>query len=105
MIVLVIEVLSAFGLVLACCELGEQFSAEFDDINVVIDRFKWYSFPIEVQRMLPYIILIAQQPVAIECFGKVLCLRSTYKSVSFDMISTSKSYIPHERTEIYLIFL
>lgn len=81
MIVMVIEGLCAFGLVFLACELGEQFSAQYDDISNVIHHLKWYTFPIKVQQMLPTIILIAQQPVAIECFGSYLCLRTTLKSV------------------------
>lgn len=75
-------VLSAFGLLFFACEIGQRFTSEVEDISDMIDRFEWYSFPAEVQRMLPIIINVAQKPVEIECFGKIVCLRETFKSVS-----------------------
>lgn len=51
-----------------------------------------YSFPMELQRMLPIVILIGQQPVALECFGSILCLRNTLKSVSAVKIILKLSY-------------
>lgn len=82
MIIMLIIALTAFGYVFFACEMGERFSNQFESINDQMDQFKWYSFPLEVQRMLPAIILIAQQPVGIECFGSVLCLRESFKKVS-----------------------
>lgn len=73
---------AAFGLLFFTCEVGQRFSDEFDDICDVIEQFNWYAFPAQVQRMLPIIILAAQQPVAVECFGSIMCLRDTFKSVS-----------------------
>lgn len=82
MIVMLIATVGAFGLVFFTCEIGQRFTTEFDTINGVIDQFKWYAFPFEVQRMLPVIITIAQQEVAVECFGSVMCLRESLKKVS-----------------------
>lgn len=77
-----IEVLCAFGFVFIICELGERFTAKYDDISVVINQFNWYLFPTEVKRILPITILSAQQPVTIDCFGSFMCVRTTFKSVS-----------------------
>lgn len=75
------EVFYAFLWVFISCELGERFCNSIDEICDVIERLNWYSFSIEVQRMLPFIIIIAQQPVALEVFGSVLCQRETFKKV------------------------
>lgn len=82
LIVMVMEVLCAFGWLLTSCEIGERFESKFNEIGNVIDQFKWYSFPIEVQQMLPIIILITQQPVTLEVFGSISCLRESFKKVS-----------------------
>lgn len=77
-----LETFAAFGLLFYTCETGQIFNDEFESINDNIDRFSWYAFPIEVQRMLPIVFIIAQQPVAVECFGRVVCEREAFKKVS-----------------------
>lgn len=79
---MILESICAFGLVGYSCEIGERLTSEFDEISDTIDKLIWYKFPMEVQRILPTIILIAQQELAIECFGSILCLRISFKSVS-----------------------
>lgn len=82
MIIVFIELFTMLGLVFFTCEIGQRFSSGFDNINDVIDQFDWYSFPVEIKKMLPIIIQMAQQQVAIECFGSIMCLRDTFKKVS-----------------------
>lgn len=76
------EVFYAFLWVFISCELGDQFSSSFLEVGSAIDCLNWYAFSIEVQQMLPFVIAIAQRPVALEVFGSVLCLRTSFKSVS-----------------------
>jgi hypothetical protein len=45
----------------------------------MIDQFKWYLFPSEIQRMLPLILNFAQQPIEIKCFGNMKNDRDTFK--------------------------
>lgn len=71
----------AFGLLFFTCEMGQRLSSEFDEICEKIEQFDWHAFPAEVQRMLPPIILISQQQVAIGCFGSITCLRDSFKKV------------------------
>lgn len=82
LLVVFIEVAYAFGLLCFACELGERFRNLFEEIAVTIDQFNWYLFPFEMQRTLPIIILNVQQPVAIACFGSILCDRNSFKFVS-----------------------
>lgn len=63
------------------CELGQRMSDSFDKINFTIDQLDWYLFPIKIQRMLPMIIEIAQEPVELECFGSIACIREVFKNV------------------------
>lgn len=76
-----IEIFCAFASVSIPCELGDRLSSAFSVISDLIDQFKWYRFPIEVQRMLPIILITTQRPIAIECFGSILCVRAALKSV------------------------
>lgn len=59
----------------------------------MIDALDWYIFPIEMQKMLPTILIEAQQLVALECFGSILCSREVFKQVSEN--------VDIERTEYY----
>ena len=58
-------------------------SIEFDDINDLINQFDWYSFPLKMQQMLPFILANAQQPVGFECFGSFACNRELFRKVKF----------------------
>lgn len=72
----------AFGLVLISCELGQQMTNAFERIgDVMKSQFNWYRFPIKVQRMLPSLLIISQQPVQLECFGSNACVRESFKKV------------------------
>lgn len=82
LIVMIMEVACAFGWLLITCELGERFTAKFNEISLFIDQFKWYSFPFQMQRMLPTIAVYAQQPITPEVFGSLTCSRDSYKKVS-----------------------
>lgn len=83
-VVVILDTVCVVGLVFFTCEIGQRFSSKFNDISDAINEFKWYSFPLELQRVLPLIILDAQQPVAIKCFGSMMCERDTFKKVSID---------------------
>lgn len=75
-----------FGLILVfvACELGHRITDAFDRIDFTIDQLDWYLFPIEVKRVLPMIIVSAQQPVSVGCFGSIVCIRDVFKNVSID---------------------
>lgn len=76
--------ISGFCLVFVACELGQRIADAFDGIDLTIQQFDWYSFPIEMKQMLPIIILNAQQPVSVACFGSIICTRDVFKNVGID---------------------
>lgn len=84
-VVMMLESISAFGLVAFCCETGQRCSNKFDDVCDAIYKLNWHLYPIEVQQLLPITMLVAQQEVAVECFGSVLCLRESFKGVSITL--------------------
>ena len=83
MLVTIFEIIYAFGVLFIACELGQRMNLAFSDCINIIDQFKWYSFPTEVQRILPIIINFAQQPHEVKCVGSASCDRETLKFVSF----------------------
>lgn len=74
--------ITALALVFIACELSQRISDEFEKINWNINRFTWNLFPIEIKRMLPMIMAIAQKPAELECFGSITCSREVFKGVS-----------------------
>lgn len=83
----------AAGLILVfiACELGQRITDAFDGIDCTIDQLDWYLFPIEIKRVLPIIIVSAQQPVSVGCFGSIICIRVVFKNVGIDQKSSQKS--------------
>lgn len=77
----IISGIIALALVFIACEIGQQLNNTFDEINSTIAQFNWYLFPIKIKHVLPIIIPIAQQPVTLECFGSITCIRETFKNV------------------------
>lgn len=68
--------------VLIVCELGQRMSDAFDGIDFTTEQFDWYSFPINIKRMLPTIMAIVQQPAELECFGSITATREVFRKVS-----------------------
>lgn len=54
----------------------------FGEVGDGIDDFDWYAFPLEMQKIVPLLMIYAQEPVAIECFGSIACVRDVFKRVS-----------------------
>lgn len=73
----------AFGMIFLVCELCQRASDEFEEICDTIDQFHWYSFPEKIKHLLPTILIVAQEPVGIDCFGSMKCTRDSFKRVSF----------------------
>lgn len=78
-----LDMCNSFGNTFVFCELGQRTTNAFEDIDDIICQFDWYLFPIELKRMLPMFVNVAQQPVEIACFGSFKCSRETFKKVCF----------------------
>lgn len=76
-----VEVVFSFGFVSITCELGERFTGAFDNISDLVDQFKWYQFPVDVQAVFPLFLIHMQQPVKLKCFGSIFCDREALKKV------------------------
>lgn len=75
----------SFGLVFTACELCQRVSDAFEEIDDVIDQLDWYKYPSDIKRMLPMIMINAQEPTIIECFGSISCSRMVFKQVLHSM--------------------
>lgn len=80
--ILLCEMFWSFALIFIYCEFGERVSTGFSELNDAINQFNWYTFPIEIQRDLPIVMIFAQEPVVVSGFGNIACVRLTFKSVS-----------------------
>lgn len=82
MIAAIIELVCSFTLLLLACELAGRLSYRFENVNDLIDQFDWYAFPLEMQKILPVMMMNAQQPVEVKSFGSIASNRETFRKVS-----------------------
>lgn len=75
------QLFCSYVAVFGMCEFGERVSFAFHGTVIVLDRFKWYLLPNKAQKMLPTIMVAAQEPVQLQIFGSVSCNRITFKEV------------------------
>lgn len=87
--------------------LGERVTAAYIAVCDAIDKLDWYAYPIEMQKTLPFILINAQQPVTLKCFGSISCGREVFKRVSIDIRFTLlMSFIFQSiKFNIYILFL
>ena len=98
--VTMIQIAYAFGILLICCEMGQQINLAYDECSQMIDQFDWYLLPYNIQRLLPTIINFAQQSVDIKCFGSTTLDRDTFKYVS--LIANSLHFLIYLYVYIYI---
>ena len=86
LIITICEMISTLCILFPMCELSGRLSSQFDEIYYLINRFDWYLLPLEIQRILPFVIANAQQSVDFPCFGSFACNRELFKTVRFHEI-------------------
>lgn len=79
----------SFAGIFGTCEFGQRLSGTFEEINDVYDQFDWYLFPCDVQRILTFLRVVAQNPIELHVIGSVSCGRITLKNVSKHIDSKS----------------
>lgn len=77
-----VDTFNTFIVVYIACELCQRLSNSFDEINDLINQFRWYRFPIETKRILPMALVFVQKPVSLECFGSFSYCREALKKVN-----------------------
>lgn len=71
------------------CECGERVTGHYNAIDRVICECDWYSFPHDVQKMLPIVMMSTQRPVSLKGFGNIFFIRETFKMVFFGILQHS----------------
>ena len=82
LLVTIVYAFYAFGVVLIICELGQRLTNAFEEICETVEHFDWYLIPLEIQKSLPILLIAAQKPIVLECFGSISGTRDTFKIVS-----------------------
>lgn len=67
------------------CEIGQQITDKFEEISYEFNQLDWYLFPIKVQQMLPTIMINAQEPFIIGCYGIFFNSREQFKLVNSEL--------------------
>lgn len=87
----------ALNFVLICCETGQRFSDAFNKVSIDLVELNWYLLPMEIQRIFPPVIQLAQQPVAVCFFGNMSCSRKQFKKVSIWKKQTDTNIILNQQ--------
>lgn len=72
----------ALSLLFVACELGQRYSNGFNEIGKAFAEVNWYLLPIEIQRMLPTIMIYLQEPNDFRIFGNISTSRKQFQKVS-----------------------
>lgn len=75
------EIFWSIACIFLFCEFGNMVTIEFEDLNEIIGQLNWYSYPNDVQRMMPIIMIVAQESVIIHGYGNIACVRESFVKV------------------------
>lgn len=73
----------SFVQILMFCDLGENVTTGFSTLGDSIYFCDWYHFPLEFQRTLPTLLMVAEKSVELRGFGNIPCTRKAFRKVSF----------------------
>lgn len=73
---------AALLLVLIACEAGHRISDTFEKMDDTFEEIDWYLLPIDVQRMLPVVLMYVQETMVPKFFGSISCSREQFRKVS-----------------------
>lgn len=63
------------------CYFGESINSQFDELNDVIYQSDWYTHQLDIQRIIPTILIATQHPPVLKGFGNLVCTRESFKKV------------------------
>lgn len=94
------------GVMFAYCEMGEQVTSAFEEIEHMLAELDWHLFPSEIQRMMPMLLMVARQPVDFMGYGNLPASRYTMQRVRIQNIfyvlefSLIGSFSSHRRLQM-----
>lgn len=65
------------------CMFGNETTTRFDEIYESFCQCPWNEFPLELQKLLPMVLLIAKEPIYLKGYMSVKCTREFMKTVIF----------------------
>lgn len=71
----------SFSLLAFVCELCDRLTSAFGEIDYEIGQLNYHLLPMEIQRIIPIILMNVQKAVVLECFGNIYCDRMAFKKV------------------------
>lgn len=71
----------AFMQVFVLCDFGENMMNKFGEVNDMIYSKNWYTFPQQIKRVIPIIMMGAQLDVILKGFANLTCTREAFKKV------------------------
>lgn len=71
----------SFAFVFVICEFGQKLSDGFNEVDDEIGQFDWYLCSMEIQKLLPILIIVTQKPISLKVFGSISCDRENFKKV------------------------
>lgn len=71
----------ALNLIFVTCESGQRASNAFNKMGKIFAEIDWYLLPIQIQRMLPIIMIYSQDTIEIRFFGNISCSRIQFQKV------------------------
>lgn len=83
----VVQLCLVIGTAFNICEVGQRWSDSFNQIFDMINQFDWYLCPIEIQRILPTLIIVGQQSVDLIMTGSTSANRTTFKRVNPSLVN------------------
>lgn len=98
--ILFFQNLGAFFFIYLACEFGEQVRNAYDGIECEMSQLGWYRLPMEVQKILPTVMVFAQEPVVLRGLGSVVCSREVFQKVS----KVRKGFSKHTLVIIFRYF-
>lgn len=72
----------SFVIIYFYCEWGEMVTHQFNVFHEVLNQCNWYSFPLDLQRMLVTFMSGTQQPALIRGYANIECTRDAFKNVN-----------------------
>lgn len=76
----------SFVIIFFFCYFGENICGQFNELNDAIYQLDWYRCPIEIQRLIPTILIVTQNSPVLRGIGNVVCNREAFKKVILNEI-------------------
>lgn len=71
----------AFAQICLFCECGERLSDQYNDIDIKLFQSNWYTFPKDIQKLIPILLNGTKRPAVLRGIGNIILKRKAFKNV------------------------